>query len=60
MSGVGKLPNYAPERVIKMYRDAAVTKNVHFAIDYQFVANPEYNADGDPVNVLSTRFHVQF
>jgi high affinity Mn2+ porin len=58
--GDGKLPNYFPEGVIEMYYDAAITKNVHFAIDYQFVANPGYNADRGPANVFSSRFHFQF
>jgi high affinity Mn2+ porin len=58
--GDGKLPNYAPEAVIEMYYDAAITKYVHLAIDYQFVANPGYNADRGPVNIFSSRFHFQF
>ena len=58
--GDGKLPNYSPEGVIEIYYDAAVIKNVHLAIDYQFVANPGYNADRGPVNVFSSRFHFQF
>jgi high affinity Mn2+ porin len=58
--GDGKLPNYSPEGVVEIYYDAAVVKNVHLAIDYQFVANPGYNADRGPVNVFSSRFHFQF
>ena len=58
--GDGKLPNYSPEGVIELYYDFEVTKNVHLAIDYQFVANPGYNADRGPVNIFSSRFHFQF
>ena len=58
--GDGKLPNYSPEGVVEMYYDAAVTKYIHLAADYQFVANPAYNSDRGPVNILSARFHFQF
>jgi high affinity Mn2+ porin len=58
--GDGKLPNYSPEGVLEMYYDAEIIKNVHLAIDYQFVGNPGYNADRGPVNVFSSRFHFQF
>jgi high affinity Mn2+ porin len=58
--GDGKLPNYSPEAVVEMYYDAAVTKYVHLAVDYQFVANPAYNSDRGPVNIFSARFHFQF
>jgi high affinity Mn2+ porin len=58
--GDGKLPNYAPEGVLEIYYDAEIIKNVHLAIDYQFIGNPGYNADRGPVNVFSSRFHFQF
>ncbi len=58
--GDGKLPNYSPEAVIEMYYDAAVTRYVHLAIDYQFVAKPGYNAARGPVNIFASRFHFQF
>ena len=28
--------------------------------DYQFIANPGYNADRGPVNAFAGRFHTQF
>ncbi len=58
--GDGKLPNYSPEGVVEMYYDVAIIKNVHLAIDYQFVANPAYNSDRGPVNIFASRFHFQF
>jgi high affinity Mn2+ porin len=58
--GDGKLPHYEPEEVLEMYYDVGITKNVHLAIDYQFVANPAYNSDRGPVNILASRFHFQF
>lgn len=58
--GDGKLPHYEPEEVLEMYYDAEVIKNIHLAVDYQFVANPAYNSDRGPVNIFSARFHFQF
>jgi len=28
--------------------------------DYQFIANPAYNADRGPVSLLAARFHAEF
>lgn len=47
-------------RYTRTEKPDVVIKNVHLAIDYQFVANPRYNADRVPVNVFSSRFHFQF
>jgi high affinity Mn2+ porin len=58
--GDGKLPNYSPEGVLEMYYDAEIIKYVHLGVDYQFIADPGYNADRGPVNVFSSRFHFQF
>ena len=58
--GDGKLPHYVPEDVVEMYYDAEVIKDVHLAVDYQFVANPGYNSDRGPINILGFRFHFQF
>jgi high affinity Mn2+ porin len=58
--GDGKLPHYSLEDVIETYYDFEVTKNVHFAVDYQFVVNPAYNADRGPINIFGGRVHFQF
>jgi high affinity Mn2+ porin len=58
--GDGKLPNYSLEGVLEMYYDAEIIKYVHLGVDYQFIADPGYNADRGPVNVFSSRFHFQF
>ena len=58
--GDGKLPHYEPEEVLETYYDAEIIKNIHLGVDYQFVANPAYNSDRGPVNILGTRFHFQF
>ena len=57
--GDGKLPHYSLEKVIETYYDVEVTKSIHFAVDYQFVANPAYNADRGPINIFGARFHIQ-
>ena len=57
--GDGRL-NYSPEGVVEIYYDAALTKYVHLAADYQFVTNPGYNSDRGPVNIFAARFHFQF
>ena len=57
--GDGKLPHYSLERVVETYYDVELTRYVHFALDYQFVANPGYNSDRGPVNIFSVRFHFQ-
>jgi high affinity Mn2+ porin len=58
--GDGKLPHYSLEKVIETYYDVEVTKNIHLGVDYQFVANPAYNADRGPINIFGARFHFQF
>jgi high affinity Mn2+ porin len=30
------------------------------SVDYQFIANPAYNADRGPANVFAGRFHATF
>ena len=57
--GDGKLPHYSLEKVIEVYYDVEVTNNIHFAVDYQFVANPAYNSDRGPINIFAARFHFQ-
>lgn len=46
--------------MIETYYDIELTKNIHFAVDYQFVANPAYNADRGPINIFAGRVHFQF
>jgi high affinity Mn2+ porin len=52
--------NYAPETILEAYYLLAVTDAIVLTADYQFVANPAYNADRGPVSVISARAHVQF
>jgi high affinity Mn2+ porin len=57
--GDGKLPHYSLEKVMETYYDVQVSKNFHFALDYQFIADPAYNSDRGPINIFSARFHFQ-
>jgi high affinity Mn2+ porin len=59
LNGDGNL-SYAPETSFETYYDFAITQNFHFALDYQFFANPAFNRDRGPVNVFQARIHWQF
>jgi high affinity Mn2+ porin len=58
--GDGALPNYGLEQIIEAYYSYALTASTKVSVDYQFIANPAYNADRGPVNVFAGRFHTQF
>jgi len=58
--GDGRLTHYANETVIETYYDAQIVKGINAALDYQFIANPAYNADRGPVSVLGPRLHGEF
>jgi high affinity Mn2+ porin len=52
--------NYRTEQVIEAYYSFALTKWAALTLDYQFVANPGYNADRGPVSIGAVRLHVEF
>jgi high affinity Mn2+ porin len=58
--GDGALPNYGLEQIIEAYYSYALTASTRVSFDYQFIANPGYNADRGPANVFAGRFHSQF
>lgn len=58
--GDGKLPNYSTEKILEMYYSYALTAATRLTIDYQHIANPGYNADRGPVDVVAGRAHWQF
>jgi high affinity Mn2+ porin len=58
--GDGRLPHYGGETVVETYYDAQLCKGLNMALDYQFIANPAYNADRGPVSVLGFRLHGEF
>lgn len=58
--GDGQL-NYSPELIAEVYYKLnAYQHKLWLSPDYQFIANPAYNKDRGPVNVLSLRAHVAF
>jgi high affinity Mn2+ porin len=52
--------NYRRERILETYYAYALDKGLTLTADYQFIANPAYNADRGPVHVFSGRFHGEF
>jgi high affinity Mn2+ porin len=50
--------DYEPEMIVEAYYLIALTDAFALTADYQFVANPAYNADRGPVNVIGVRAHV--
>jgi high affinity Mn2+ porin len=58
--GDGQLPNYGVEQIVETYYSYALTDSTKLSFDYQFIANPGYNADRGPVNVFSGRLHASF
>ena len=59
LNGDGNL-TYAPEMSLETYYDFAIGKSLHLAFDYQFFADPAFNRDRGPVNILGTRLHLEF
>jgi high affinity Mn2+ porin len=57
--GDGQL-NYRPEQIIEAHYAYSLNKWATLTFDYQFVANPGYNADRGPVSIFSGRLHAQF
>ena len=58
--GDGKLPNPGLEKIIEAYYSYALSSSTKLSFDYQFIINPAYNTDREPVNVFGGRFHWQF
>ena len=59
LDGDGAL-NYGWETVLEAYYDCGIWRNIHLAVDYQFIADPAFNRARGPVSVLSTRWHWDF
>jgi len=57
--GDGRL-NYRAEEVPEVYYAYALKKWAMLTFDYQFVANPGYNADRGPVSIFGMRVHAAF
>lgn len=58
--GDGQLTNYGLEKIIEAYYSIALNSSTKLTFDYQFIANPGYNADRGPANVFASRIHWQF
>lgn len=58
--GDGQLPKYKPEKVFETYYSYAVTPALKLTADYQFIANPAYNAQRGPASVLAGRVRAEF
>ena len=58
--GDGALTNYGLEQILETYYSYAISPTMKVSFDYQFIANPNYNADRGPVNVFAGRFHSTF
>ena len=59
LDGDGAL-RYRPEMVIETFYDFQIVKNIHGAVDYQFINDPAFNRDRGPVSAIAVRFHVEF
>jgi high affinity Mn2+ porin len=57
--GDGQL-NYRPEQILEAYYAYALGRGFTLTADYQFIANPAYNADRGPVSIFSGRLHGEF
>jgi high affinity Mn2+ porin len=57
--GDGRL-NYREEKILETYYAIGLAKWATLTFDYQFIANPAYNADRGPVSLLAARFHAEF
>jgi high affinity Mn2+ porin len=57
--GDGRLPDYGFEKILETYYAAQVTDVLSISLDYQYVANPGYNADRGPVSIFGLRIHAQ-
>ncbi|UYY78368.1 carbohydrate porin [Sphingomonas sp. R1] len=58
--GDGKLPHRGSEAIAEAYYDWQPRKGFDVTLDYQFIANPGYNRDRGPANVLALRLHGGF
>ena len=57
--GDGRI-SYRPEQILETFYSFAVGRQHRISLDYQHIANPAYNADRGPVNVVSLRLHTEF
>ncbi len=58
--GDGRLPSYAPEKVLELFYSVGVVDGIDFSVDYQRVENPAYDAMRGPADILGFRIHGEF
>jgi len=52
--------NYRTERILESYYSYALLDTTWLTFDWQFIANPAFNADRGPINIFSARLHAEF
>jgi high affinity Mn2+ porin len=52
--------NYRPEKIFETYYSYSLNTWSALTFDYQFVADPAYNADRGPVHIFAARYHAEF
>jgi len=52
--------NYRPEQIVEAYYAMTVRNGLVATVDYQYIANPAYNADRGPVSIFSGRVRASF
>jgi high affinity Mn2+ porin len=52
--------NYRPEKILEAYYSYSLNAWSSVTFDYQFVADPAYNADRGPVHIFAARLHAEF
>ncbi len=58
--GDGKLPHSGAETAFDLFYSLNLRKSYWLAGDYQRIANPAFNKDRGPVNILSVKLHGEF
>ena len=54
--GDGRL-NYAAERIFETFYSVGIARGAALAVDWQHIANPGYNRDRGPADVMNLRLH---
>ncbi len=52
--------SYRPEKILETYYSYSLNTWSALTFDYQFVADPAYNADRGPVHIFAGRYHAEF
>jgi high affinity Mn2+ porin len=58
--GDGRLPSYAPEKVLELFYSAAIVEGISFSVDYQRIENPAYDSVRGPADIMGFRIHAEF